>query len=253
MLHGFPATWLCWEPMMERLDSRFRVIAPDLRGYNLSGRPSGVNEYSADKVAGDIVHLLDHLGEEKVRLVGHDWGGAIAYHLAAHFPDRFSHLSVLNCPHPAVMVRHLKSNLRQLRRSWYILFFQLPWLPELLIRRNVDSFLRAAFRPRSAFSEEELQHYREAMLLPEALTATINYYRAAGRAVFSQQPRWPVIECPFQLIWGKRDPALGVEMTEGMERYFQEHVIREYLPEAGHWVFSQKPDEVAELLLQFLL
>lgn len=252
LLHGFPATWRCWDRVMEKLSSRYRVVAPDLRGYHLSGRPSGVGEYSSEKVAGDIVHLLDHLGEQKVRLVGHDWGGAVAYHLAAYHPHRIDRLSVLNCPHPVELVRHLRSNGRQLRRSWYILFFQLPWLPEFLIRGHIDRFLASVFRPESAFTAEEIAHYREALLLPGALTAALNYYRAAGRAALARRQRWPIIECPFQLIWGRRDPALGVELSEHLERYFSNPVLREYLPEAGHWVFSQEPERVCEVLLSFL-
>jgi epoxide hydrolase 4 len=252
LLHGFPATWYTWNGVMSFLSRDFRVVCPDMRGYNLSGRPSGVSEYSAEKIAGDIVELLDLLGESRVSIVGHDWGGAIAYRLAAFYPERVSQLAVLNCPHPVALVHHMRSNFRQLRRSWYILFFQLPWLPEFLIRRDIDGFIRAAFRPLAAFSSKELAHYREALLVPGALTAALNYYRASGRAVFGRPTKWPKIECPTLLIWGEKDQALGLELTDDMERYFSGRLDKEFLPEAGHWVHSQEPEIVISLLADFL-
>ena len=252
LLHGFPATWYSWHEVMTSLSKDFRVVCPDLRGYNRSGRPVGVSQYSVDKIATDIVELLDVLGESRVAVVGHDWGGALSYHLAAFYPQRFSRLAVLNCPHPSALTHHLRTNFRQLKRSWYILFFQLPWLPEYLIRRNIEGFVRSVFRPRAAFSPEELGHYREALLLPGALTAAINYYRASGRAaLFDRTGSWPKIECRSLLIWGEKDVALGVELTEGMERYFEGPLRKEFLPEAGHWVHSEKPTLVSELLTEF--
>lgn len=251
LLHGFPATWFSWDGVMERIADRFQFICPDLRGYNLSSKPGGVQAYRAETVAEDLVELLRVLGISRVRLVGHDWGGAIAYQLAAFHPELVSHLSVLNCPHPAIFLRHLKKNFAQLRRSWYILFFQLPWLPELLIKASVDRFLESVYRPSGAFGVEELQHYKEALCTPGALTASLNYYRAAGRAIFGPPQKWPKIECPFQLIWGVRDPALGVELTENMERYFELPPRRDYLAEAAHWVHNEQPDEVVALLEDF--
>jgi epoxide hydrolase 4 len=252
LLHGFPVCWYSWAPMIAELATEYTVVAPDLRGYNLSQRPSGVKAYDSALVAGDIAELIVALGHSTAKVVGHDWGGAIAFRLAADHPDRVEKLSVLNCPHPAVFVKHLMSNFRQIRRSWYIFFFQLPWLPEWFIGRDIEGFLRLACRPRRAFTDEAMAYYKQALQKPGAVTATINYYRAAARAVFGRGQRWAKISCPFLLIWGVRDSALGVELTEGMERFFEGSIQKEYFPDAGHWVHDQEPERVLELLREFL-
>lgn len=254
LLHGFPACWYSWAHMLDDLAKDYTVVAPDLRGFNLSGRPSGVKAYDSSLIAGDIAELIETLGYTTAKVVGHDWGGAIAYKLAAEHPDRVECLSVLNCPLPTILVKHLMTNFRQLRRSWYILFFQIPWLPEWLLGRNLEGFLKAVFRPRQAFSAEAMAYYKHALERPGALTAALNYYRAGMRAVMGPQrePSWPKISCPFLLIWGERDLALGVELTEGMERFFEQPIRKEYLPEAGHWVHEQEPERVLELLRDFM-
>ncbi|MGE0489979.1 MAG: alpha/beta fold hydrolase [Vulcanimicrobiota bacterium] len=251
LLHGFPACWYSWKDLIEPLSRHFRVVAPDLRGYNLSDRPKGVHHYTTDALGEDIARLVRALGETRAHIVGHDWGGALTWSLASTRPNLVDKVAVLNCPHPAAMLRHLRTNRRQLKRSWYIMFFQLPRLPEWVFSRRQSQFVKFAFAARrGTFEAEDLERYREAIFAPGALTAAINYYRAAGRQLLAPV-KYPPIAAPSLLIWGERDKALGKELTFGMERYFSGDYRVEYL-DAGHWVHNEQPERVLELLGNFL-
>lgn len=245
MLHGFPAFSASWEPLIPELARRFRVVAPDMRGYNLSDKPRGVRSYRLETLCRDVAQLVEALGERQADLVGHDWGGAVTWATAALHPDKVRRAAVLNCPHPTAMARHLWTNARQRRRSWYIFFFQIPWLPEAILRRYADRFLERAFRG----THVDLARYRRALLEPGALTASINYYRAAFRASLSPgRLRLPAIQAPSLLVWGEKDLALGRELTLGMERYFAGPYQARYLPDCGHWVHDEAPERVLGLL-----
>ena len=254
LLHGFPEFWYGWRYQIPALArAGYRVVVPDQRGYNLSGKPTRVADYRPDVLVNDIVGLLDVLGYEAVAPVGHDWGGAIAWGVASKFADRINRLAVLNCPHPVVMQRHLRTNPRQMLRSWYFLYFQLPWLPEFGMRiRNWSSLSRALqkmSRPGS-FTEEDLTHYRAAWSQPGAMTAMVNWYRALVRS-FGLARVAGRIEIPTLLVWGEQDTALGSELAADSIACCEFGRL-ERLPDAGHFVQHDAATAVNQLLLEFL-
>ena len=252
LLHGFPAYHKTWENYVEPLSRDFKVVVPDLRGYFRSDKPQGVNSYSIEELTEDILSLVHHLGYQRVRVVGHDWGGALAWSLAA----RLTHVhkvAVFNCPHPEAMARHLRKNTRQIRRSWYIFFFQIPWLPEFLIRRFPEKFVNAAFRAREGtFTDQDLAEYRDALLMPGVVQAGLNYYRASFREAIRGEVQSLPIFCPALLLWGERDAALGVELTHGMDRYFHGPYQCRMFPEVGHWSPNELGNEGISILAEFL-
>jgi pimeloyl-ACP methyl ester carboxylesterase len=252
LLHGFPETSLAWRKQIPALTKRFRVVAPDLRGYGASDKPKGIASYRTSVLADDVVALIHAFGEEHAHVVGHDWGGGVAWTVAIEHPEVVDRLAVLNCPHPAVMQRALRSNWAQIRKSWYIFAFQLPWLPEWMFLRNgaqalKDALRRSAMRP-DTFSEADLEEYARAFSAPGAATAAINYYRAAAR---SRVPSG-TIKAPSLLIWAENDFALGIELTRGMNGLFERQPRVEYVPETSHWVMEERPEVVNRLLLEFL-
>ncbi|HEY7293909.1 MAG TPA: alpha/beta hydrolase, partial [Dehalococcoidia bacterium] len=218
LLHGFPEFWFGWRHQIEPLAAAgYRVIAPDQRGYDLSDKPASVRAYRIDDLAADVLRLADEVAPgEKVSLVGHDWGAGVAWWLAIHAPERLERLAILNAPHPAVFMRALKTNPRQWLRSWYILFLQVPGLPEWLLSRGdyrgMARSLQASSRP-GTFTAAELARYREAWGQPGALTASINWYRAAMRYRVHLR-RSPRVVVPTLILWGVRDVALGRELVE---------------------------------------
>ena len=258
LLHGFPEFWYSWRHQITALAIHFRVIVPDLRGYNKSDKPKGVAQYSLNRILQDIKGLIEACGDEKVILIGHDWGGGIAYTLAARYPETVERLIVLNCPHPTALLKHLRSNPKQILRSWYMLFFQIPGLPEALIRLNRRFFVRRTFQGmaihKEAFSEEDLACFERALANPGATTSAINYYRAAFRQWAKGELRpLEMIRCPTLLIWGEKDTALGKELTYDMAQYFTGRLQVKYLPDCSHWVQQDCPARVNTMILEFLV
>jgi epoxide hydrolase 4 len=255
LLHGFPEFWYGWRRQIPALaQAGLRVVAPDMRGYNLSDKPPGWRAYDIDLLAGDIAGLIRSLGEERAYVVGHDWGAAVAYATAMRHPEVVRRLAILNVPHPARMLEGFRT-FRQLRKSWYMFFFQIPAVPEHLLARDGYSFAKRSLRAGSApgsFSDEDLERYAEAWSQPGALTGMINYYRAALR----QSPRAAAarmrpIEAPTMVIWGQRDQHLGAELAEP-SRTLVPNVRMEWLPDAGHFVQHDAAERVNELLAGFL-
>lgn len=257
LLHGFPEFWYSWRHQIPELAKQFRVVAPDLRGYNASDKPDSVANYRIDLLTADVMGLIRSFGEGEAVIVGHDWGGGIAWAFAADYPHATERLIVLNCPHPTVLQKHLRSNFRQLRRSWYMFFFQIPRVPEWGIRLNLRRFVERAFRGmairKEAFPDTELQRYIEALQRPGVLTAAINYYRAAFReTVRHGERKFAKISCPTLLIWGEEDIALGKELTYNMEEYFTGRFEVKYIPRCSHWVQQEQPELVNRYILEFL-
>ena len=254
LLHGFPEFWYAWRNQIPALAERFTVIAPDLRGYNETDRPNW--GYETDVLVADVVGLLAALGHERAAVVGHDWGGALAWFTAMAHPQRVARLAVLNCPHPAIFGQALRTNPRQLLRSWYMGFFQLPFLPEMMLSADnyaaIDRIFRGAERRPGTFSDEDLAEYKRALSQPGALTAALNYYRAGWRAMERVVgDNVPIITAPTILIWGEDDLALGKELTEGTERYASD-LAKHFIPNCSHWVQHEQSIRVNELLLDFL-
>ena len=255
LLHGFPEFWYSWRHQMPALAAAgFRVVAPDQRGYNLTEKPHGIAAYGIDHLVADVAALIGALGEVRAAIVGHDWGGGVAWSFAARHPELTRRLAVLNCPHPAAMQRALRRDPRQMLRSWYILFFQLPKLPELALRaqnyRAIEQALRGMALQPGTFSDEDIRAYKSAAAQPGALSAAINWYRAAARE-FRRTPPLPKITLPTLLIWATQDRALGVELTHGMARWVDDLTLR-YIPRTSHWVQQERPEVVNRLLLDFL-
>jgi pimeloyl-ACP methyl ester carboxylesterase len=254
LLHGFPEFWYSWRHQIPALaDAGYHVVAPDMRGYNLSAKPAGWRAYDAEHLAGDIAALIRHFGVEKAPVVGHDWGAAVAYLTAMDHPDVVERLAILNVPHPARMLDGFRT-VRQLRKSWYMFFFQIPFLPERLLARDGFSFAKRSLRADSpgSFSDADIECYVETWSQRGALTGMINYYRAALR----QSPRKALermnpINCPVLVIWGERDRHLGRELARPDPKWVP-NVRVERLPEATHWVQHDAPERVNELLTEFL-
>jgi pimeloyl-ACP methyl ester carboxylesterase len=254
LLHGFPEFWYAWRHQIGPLAARFRVVAPDLRGYNLTEKPAG--GYALEQLVADVTALVSALGAERASLVGHDWGGAIAWATAMWAPSRVERLAILNAPHPGAYLRELRRNPRQWFKSWYIGFFQLPWLPEWALGRNnclaIARLLRDSAVNRGTFGRSDLVEYRRAMCRSGALRSALAYYRALGRT-----PPWKLarrirtIDAPTLVIWGGRDVALVRELAEGLERWVPDLRV-ERVPEAGHWIQHERPEVVNRLLVEFL-
>ena len=255
LLHGFPEFWYAWAPQIPTLvGAGYRVVAPDLRGYNLSEKPVGVEPYRIETVTDDVVGLVRHLGAERAAIVGHDWGGIIAWFLAMRQPALVERLAVVNAPHPATLARELRRP-NQLARSWYAFAFQIPGLPEALFRANDYWVMRRTLRRQpvrpGAFGEDEIRRYVEAIDRPGALTAGMNYYRAAFRHPRRGAQAVTQIACPTLVVSATQDVFLSTRLTHGLERWAPDLRIV-YLPEASHWVQRDAPDRLNGLLLGFL-
>ncbi|HYU20990.1 MAG TPA: alpha/beta hydrolase [Chloroflexota bacterium] len=255
LLHGFPEFWYAWRRQIPALAQRFRVVAPDLRGYNLTDKPP--RGYGMDVLVRDVLGLLDGLGAERAAIVGHDWGGAIAWAAATWHPNRVERLAILNAPHPAAYLRELRHGPRQWLKGWYILFFQLPDIPEWALGRRdcqaIGRALRNSAVDPEAFSADDLAAYRQAMCRPGALRASLAYYRALGRDPTPRviRRRLRTIPVPTLVIWGKQDVALVPELAEGLEEWVSDLCLQR-VPDAGHWVQHERPELVNQLLLEFL-
>jgi pimeloyl-ACP methyl ester carboxylesterase len=250
LLHGFPEFWYGWRQQIAPLvKAGFRVVAPDLRGYNLSSRPEDFTAYTADKLAADIRGLIRELGAESAMVVGHDWGGTVAWTLAMNHPEVVDRLAILNAAHPRRLNEGLRHP-RQLLRSWYFFFFQLPKLAERRARaRNWRFFKRFLRDARPPYTEEELDRYVEAWSRPGAATGMIDYYRAAVRLGSKQELR--PVSAPTLVIWGQRDRYLGRKLAEPHHEDVPNLDRVERLPDASHWVHHDEAERVNELLVDF--
>ena len=249
-LHGFPESRHAWRYQLPELAALgWHAVAPDLRGYGGSSRPAGRSAYHLDHLVADTAALFDALGARRRLLVAHDWGALIAWVFAMRRIRALDGLIVMNVPHPKVFTDVLRASRRQQLRSWYIAFFQLPWLPEALLGAAGARAIGRAFTgmavDKTMFPPELLAHYRDNARQPGALTAMINYYRANVRAI-GREPV-TVIDVPTLMIWGDQDTALGIELTNGYEALVRDFTLR-ILPGVSHWVQQEAPYRVnAEL------
>lgn len=253
LLHGFPEFWYAWRHHLPRLAAAgYRVVAPDLRGYNLSDRPAAVADYGLDALGRDVVGLMDAYGRDKACVAGHDWGGAVTWRVADAHAERVIGAAVINCPHADVLRRVALTQPRQLLRSWYILWFQLPWLADqMLARRSFDKLIGAMVGTAAphTFSDEDLAAYRAAWGQPGAMTAMLNWYRAALRHP-APRPQRDRITVPLHLIWGDADHALGFELT-GPSLAMCDDGRLDRVAGASHWVHLEQVDRVCDSLTGF--
>lgn len=252
-LHGFPETSYSWRHQLPVLAGLgYRAWAPDLRGYgDTRPRPTRSQDMAVEKHLDDIDALLDAAGVAATTLVGHDWGAILSWLYAMRRPERVDRLVIMNVPHPAAFERNARSNPRQWLRSWYAVFFQLPWLPErALTARRAEPVARAF---EGVLAEEDVEVYRRAMLQPGAAKAAIDIYRAylrGGGLVRQRRLGWPTITCPTMVVWGVRDVALGEELLDGTDEWVAD--LRVEKLDSSHWVQQDAVADVNRLLEGFL-
>jgi pimeloyl-ACP methyl ester carboxylesterase len=254
-LHGFPELNISWRHQMPLLAARgWRVWAPNLRGYGATTRPQGVDAYHLDRLCDDVAALIDASGAKEVMIVAHDWGAIIAWTFAIRRVRPITRLVIMNVPHPLVFKREMQF-WRQRRPSWYIYFFQLPWLPEYALTRNGAAFIKRAFIgmaiDKSRFPRELLRVYASATLRPGAATAMVNYYRSLGRTGSYFAAGNGKVDVPVLMIWGEKDTALNIHCTDGTEAYCADFRL-ERLPGVSHWVQQEAPEKVNAILGDWL-
>jgi pimeloyl-ACP methyl ester carboxylesterase len=254
-LHGFPESRFSWRHQLPVLaQAGWHAVAPDLRGYGDTTRPLARSAYRMDNLVADAVALFDAFGARRRLLVAHDWGAIIAWQVAIRQARPLDGLVIMNVPHPAVAATVARRSWAQLRRSWYIFFFQIPSVPEAVFGAHNARLIGQAFSgmavDKSAFPPEVLQHYRSLAARPGALTAMINYYRA-NFALLARPGPTPTIGVPTLMIWGEEDTALGLELTEGYGPYVRDFTLKR-LPGVSHWVQQEAPDRVNAALVAWL-
>jgi pimeloyl-ACP methyl ester carboxylesterase len=256
-LHGFPELAVSWRRQAEQLaELGYRIWAPNQRGYGRTTRPRQCAAYRLEHLLDDAGSLIDASGASSVTLIGHDWGAFVAWWFAIRRLRPIERLVILNVPHPAVFRARLRG--RQLLRSWYAAFFQLPWLPERVLGFAAAAPLVYAIRATSCdprrIPSDLIEAYRLHACTPGALTAMLDWYRAniTGGGIVAQFQRGiDVIDVPTLMLWGERDAALGKETTVGTERYVRDLTLR-YLPGVSHWLQHEAPETVNAMLAAFL-
>jgi epoxide hydrolase 4 len=254
LLHGFPEFWFEWREIVKPLaQSGFRVVAPDQRGYGLSEKPRGVDAYRLDWLADDVVAIARAFGHERFHLVGHDWGGSVAWWLATRRPEHVSKMVISNAAHPAVWRAAMKNDPEQRRRSGYVRIVRIPWIPEAMIRLGGYRSLEAAFAevgPPGAFDRSTIDRYRVAWRQPGALTSMLNWYRALFRQPLPM-PALSSIPVPTLLIWGDRD-RFAVPGLADRSASLCRNVQIEHWPDATHWTPHDDPERFLNAVLKFV-
>ena len=256
-LHGFPECRQSWHAQLPMLAAQgWRAVAPDLRGYGQSSRPKAKGAYHLDHLVADVAGLFDALGARRRLLIAHDWGAVIAWAFALERARPLDGLVIMNVPHPSAYLAQLRKSSEQLRKSWYVLFFQLPWLPEALLTAGHakaigDSFTGTAVDP-TCFTPQMIARYRDNACIPGAMTAMVNYYRANTASLNRWAPGTaPVIEVPTLIEWGERDPFLSVDLLDEHAGLVRDLTIKRF-PDAAHWVQQEAADQVNAALVAWM-
>ncbi len=264
LLHGFQEFWYSWRHQLTALGKTYHVVAPDMRGYNLSDKPPRVEDYRIEVLVEDVLGLINYLGADKAAIVGHDWGAGVAWAVAQKYAERVSKLAALQVP-PATAWR-ANLTLRQLMRSWYMFFFQLPRIPEWAISRKqfagLDHTFKGTVARKGSFSDADVEIYKDALRQPGALTGAVNYYRANVRRLISaghrperekSEPRRDGrIRVPTLFIFGEQDFAILPATVRGVEKFVDAPYREVRIADSGHWVQNEAADEVNAVLLEFL-
>jgi pimeloyl-ACP methyl ester carboxylesterase len=263
--HGFPEFWYAWKNQISEFGRDHRAVAPDMRGYNLSEKPAAVEQYQVKLLCEDLRGLAEHLGAKRFILVGHDWGGAIAWVFALHYPRYLEKLVIINAPHPAVFERELRDSPAQQKASEYMLMLRRPEAEQILSANRYDFLYQVVLNEgvkHGYFSEEDCKAYLEAWSQPGAMTGGLNYYRAAhigpataggtpARGNFVADASELTVKVPTLVIWGEKDPYLLTGNLEGLEEFVSDLVIQR-IPHGTHWVVHEKPTLVNDLIRAFL-
>ena len=260
LLHGFPEFWYSWRHQLPVLGKHYHVVAPDMRGYNLSDKPTRVEDYRIEFLVDDVLGLIKHFGKSQASIVAHDWGAGVAWAVAQRHPEAVSKLATLQVPLPAAWRANM--TFAQLRRSWYMFFFQLPRLPEWWASANdfarMDEMYRKTAVRAGAFSDKDIEAYKDAMRQPRALTSALNYYRAnVFRSLLRGGAETPKdadgrIRVPTLFIYGEQDMAVIPSTVKDLGRFIDAPYRELRIPDSGHWVQNEAVDEVNNALLEFL-
>lgn len=248
LLHGFPQRNSSWDAIIERLTAQgYRCLAPNQRGYSPGARPKRRRDYRIPELVADVGALIDASGAERVHLVGHDWGAGVAWGVAAEYPERLATVVPVSVPHPAAFLKAIATS-RQGLASWYMYFFQLPYVPELLLTRREGALAKGVLR-RMGQSPAAAERDARAMLEPGALTAGINWYR--GMPLMDPRATGGRITVPTMFVWSDEDPALLAKGAYDTARYVSGEYRFEVMSGASHWIPEERPDELAALLLEW--
>ena len=246
-LHGFPELHYSWRHQMPLLaEMGYRVWAPNMRGYGETTRPSNKKDYRLNNLTADVGALIDASGAKEVTLIAHDWGAIVAWQFAIQKVRPLTRLVIMNVPHPLCARRELKT-WKQLKKSWYIFFFQLPKFPEWRLGQNEAAVIGRLFREtsvnRDRFTREESEPYRKAAAKPGAITAMLNYYRSLLQTTDARKIGNGAVDVPTLVIWGEQDVAIDIACLNGTEEYVPDLSVKRF-PHASHWVQQDIPDEV---------
>ena len=255
LLHGFPEFWYSWRHQIAALGDDYTVVAPDMRGYNLSDKPRNIEDYSIDKLVDDVTGLIGYFGREQAVIVGHDWGAAVAWATALKHPEYVSKLVAMQVPPASVWRKN--QTLKQFLASWYMFFFQIPFLPEWLLSRNDYALLENALRNTTAekgtFLLEDIAAYKKSWREPFALTAMVNYYRAnVIRRFISESNPDAKIKVPTVFIYAEEDQAVLPETVRGVGEAVDAPFEEFRIPDSGHWVQNEAKNRITEILRDFL-
>lgn len=255
LLHGFPEFWYSWRHQIAAMGDDYTVIAPDMRGYNLSDKPPNIADYSIEKLVDDVTGLIRYFGREQAAIVGHDWGAAVAWAVALKHPEYVSKLCAMQVP-PASIWRK-NQTVRQFLASWYMFFFQIPALPEYLLKLDdyaaMENALIKTTAGKGVFTPEEIAEYKKSWHEPFALTAMLNYYRANILKRFLGTSKSDAkIKVPTVFIYGEKDRAILPETVKGVGEAVDAAFEEFRIPDSGHWVQTEAADTVNEILRDFL-
>lgn len=264
-VHGFPEFWYAWRDQLAEFGRDHQAVAFDMRGYNLSSKPAAIDAYQVPKMVEDIRALADQFGARKFILVGHDWGGAIAWAFAIAHPERLEKLVIINAPHPAIFGREIANNPAQQRASQYMTMFRTPEAEQQLSANNYATLMRLSLAEvvtSGHLTSADSAEYIKAWSQPGALTGGLNYYRAMGirppapgaEPAAASRASAPdmMVRVPTMVIWGERDPFLLTGNLDGLDAYVPSLVVKR-IPDATHWVVHERPAEVNALIREFIV
>jgi pimeloyl-ACP methyl ester carboxylesterase len=253
-VHGFPEFWYLYNNQLRNFSNEFTVIAPDMRGYNLSSKPSAVEEYQVKYMMEDLRQLAEKSGFKKFTLVAHDWGGMIAWWFAIVYPEYLEKLVIINAPHPAIFHRELKENPEQQKASAYMLLFRSPEAEQILSANNFEPLVKIVLSEglkTGMLNEEDKQNYLQAWSQPGALTGGLNYYRAQKDYGYGLDSSTYLVNVPVLVIWGEKDTALLTSNLEGLKQYVPDLTIKR-IPDGSHWIIHEKPALVNKYIKEFI-
>jgi len=265
-VHGFPEFWFAWENQLVEFGQDYQAVAPDMRGYNLSSKPSTVEEYHVKDLIEDLKALAKYLGHEKMIMVAHDWGGAVAWSVAMRHPELLEKLIIINAPHPAVFARELLNNPDQQTASQYMLLLRSAEAERVLSENNYTRLadVLVQFGSKWEMTDEKRQKYIEAWSQPGALTGSLNYYRASPlypptsksdeeqiSSILNLPKEMFAVKMPTLVIWGEQDRALLTGNLEGLGEYVEDLTVKR-IPDGTHWVIHEQPELINSLIRDFI-